>query len=70
MTRSQKSILHKSARLILLLRLDESGKLENMTLQATADLLGVSHRSTILRDRLLLPALRAEIKRMEHRLQL
>jgi hypothetical protein len=62
--------LNKSARLVVLLDMDEHGLLDGTSLQKVADLFNQPklNRSTILRDIKELPALREEINMIYSRL--
>lgn len=57
----------KAARLVILLELHDHYLLKGRTLEQIAQVFGVGHRSTILRDLRELPALRREIERMRER---
>jgi hypothetical protein len=55
---TEEATLTKAGRLAALLMLDDMGLLEGRTLQSIADALGVPERSTIMRDKRLLPEVR------------
>ena len=58
-----RTTISKAGRLVLLLRLRDAGVLEDQTLQAIGDVLGVN-RSTILRDLRVLDQVEAEYQRL------